>query len=127
MCRAPILFKGIQKIQDSLEEKRWESAYSDAYSELFDIVIEYTRRMTDLDRRVYELHWSTSRREFFKDLLSQRSLKNLIEFEKMFALMKKNGEHPEHIGELIASGNYKRSLKKARREMWKTRECRIVN
>lgn len=126
MCRGPTLFKGIQRVQYSLEEKRWESAYADTYAEIFDDLLHYTVRLNDLERRVFEMHTEVSGREYFAQLLSKRSTRALRDFEKMFRLMKENGEHPEAIDDVLTETNinYEKAIKRAKKQMWRTREPR---
>ena len=121
MCRGPVLFKGLRKIQGVLEEKRWDAAYDDKYAELFDDLLEETMRMSKLEARVWNLHGA---RVNSKAFVSRRCMIILQDMEKTFGAMKTMDEHPEMIGSVILDTdiNYKKEVLRMNREQWKGRE-----
>jgi len=127
MCRGPILFKGLQKIQSALEEKRWNAAYDDTYAELFDELVTHEQGMsarwleaaTEQPPRLATFFLHMGRQvmtEHFADMLHT--------MDRTFQAMRANGEHPELIKDLIFDGdiNYEKEVKRARRHEWKGRE-----
>lgn len=121
MCRGPILFRGLQRIQSALEEKRWGAAYDDKYAELFDDLLEETMRMSKLEARVCNLHGMRVNSNAF---MSRRCMIILQDMEKTFSAMKTMDEHPEMIGSVILDTdiNYKKEVLRMNREQWKGRE-----
>jgi hypothetical protein len=120
MCRGPVLFKGLRKIQDALEEKRWSAAYDDKYAEVFDELLDYTFRVAKIEARVFRLHDVPVNIESF---VSRRCILTLRGMEVTFRTMKSMDEHPDVIGDVINSDiNYKRAVERARHREWRRRE-----
>lgn len=128
MCRGPILFKGFQKIQGTLEETRWNAAYDETYAELFDDLIERERDMRDRWMEVASEEESPRVANLLRNLgqrmMTEQCALILGVFGRTFNAMKANGEHPEDIQDLVYEGtiNYEREVKRARRSEWKGRE-----
>jgi hypothetical protein len=128
MCRGPILFKGLSKIRYALEDKRWESAYDDTYAELFDMILEFVQRFTEVEKRAYAVYVGDdepahARDELFARLFSKRIGEMLGQFDRSFALMKDHGHEPWFVNETILQGvNYKREFRKEQKQHWRARE-----
>jgi hypothetical protein len=121
MCRGPVLFQGLRRIHDALEEKRWSVAYDDKYAELFDDLLDETMRMSKLEARVWNLHGVRVSLDTF---MSKQCMMVLRHMEKTFREMKSMEEHPEMIGSVILDTdiNYKKEWGRVKREMWRGRE-----
>jgi hypothetical protein len=132
MCRGPILFKGLQKIQSALEEKRWNAAYDDVYAELFDELVTHEQGMS---ARWLEAATEQSPnlarffRQLGRDIMTEHFAEMLEKMDRTFKAMKTNGEHPEIIKDLVFDGdiNYEKEVKRARRYAWKGREPHRVH
>ena len=127
MCRGPILFKGLQKIQGALEEKRWNAAYDDTYAELFDELVAHEQGMSARWLEAATAHSPTLAaffRQMGREVMTEHFAEMLEKMDRTFQAMKTNGEHPELIKDLIFDGdiNYEKEVKRARRHEWKGRE-----
>jgi hypothetical protein len=127
MCRGPILFKGLQKIQGALEEKRWDAAYDDTYAELFDELVMHEQGVAARWLEAAAEH-SPNLARFFRqmgrDVMSDHCVDMLQRMDRTFQAMRANGEHPEIIKDIVFDGdiNYEKEVKRARRHEWKSRE-----
>ena len=129
MCRGPILFKGLNKIRQGLEEKRWDAAYDETYAELFDTILDFVKRFTELEKRAYTLYATNTeepspiQQRFFADVFSKRIGEMLGQFDRSFALMKEHGHDPEFMNETVLQGiNYTREFRKGQKKQWKARD-----
>ena len=127
MCRGPILFKGFQKIQGTLEEKRWNAAYDETYAELFDELVTHEQGMSARWLEAATEH-SPNLARFFRqmgrEIMTEHFAEMLEKMDRTFQAMKTNGERPEIIKDLVFDGdiNYEKEVKRARRHAWKGRE-----
>ena len=113
MCRAPIRFKGLHKIERALEEERMNSQYSEAYTELFEYLLEAFQVANEVMPELSDL-W-------------QKGLKaELRDFETTFGVLK-NFYYldPEEIVDEIQEGvilNPKKEKKLWNKEQWSCRD-----
>lgn len=127
MCRGPILFKGLQKIQSALEETRWNAAYDDAYAELFDELVAHEKGLAARWTAAAAEHTpplSAFFRQMGREVMSEHFADMVQRMDRTFHAMRANGEHPELIKDLVFDGeiNYEKEVKRARRFQWKSRE-----
>lgn len=117
MCRKPIYFKGLRKIEAQLDEERFENMYSEAMGCLIDATAEH------LSEHIENIPFmSSSLREWEKEILQDYAMSELKRMEETFKTFKDMyWMHPEDILEEIADGavaNYKRTEKSEKKKEW---------
>lgn len=118
MCRTPIYFKGLRKIEDKLKEERWENMYTEAMGCLIDATAE------ELTEHINECTFtSPTLREWQKEIVQEFAMRQLKSMEETFKALKDvYWLHPEDILEELAEGavvSYKRSEKSfKKKEEW---------
>jgi hypothetical protein len=117
MCRTPIYFRGLRKLESKLEEERCENMYSDAMGCLIEATAEL------LSERIENIPFkSPALKEWQKEMLEEHAMFELKSMEETFKALKNiYWLHPVDILEEIADGvevSYKRSEKKLRKEGW---------
>ena len=117
MCRTPIHFKGLQKIEQALEEKRYDNQCEEVVSEAFDSVFEEYERDLEMWGE-YPLLMSFFSRMTMNHL---RYLENAVSVLRDIDYM-----YPEDIEEGLYEGwvgvNYNRELKRLNKQEWKQRD-----
>lgn len=113
MCRATIRFKGLKKIEEDLEEKRYDEQYMAVFDELITEAIESYMDF------VQEMPFMKG---LYRPLMNE--LKNI---ESTFNSMKNlYSSHPETIAEeMIDYGlelNYKKENRRLTRDQWQGRD-----
>lgn len=117
MCRTPIHFKGLQKIEQALEEKRYDNQCEEVVSEAFDTVFEEYERdietWADIPNIKAFFSWTT--------MCHLRYLENAVS-----VLRDIDGMAPDDIVEFLYEGgvdvNYKRELKRINKHEWSRRD-----
>lgn len=110
MCRTTIRFKGLEKIEQSLAEER----YDNKCAELFDEFIQSSFE---------EMQYWVSVVPHFKSLAQRIALKSLKDVEETIRVMKYDYADPDVMADMIDDGayfNYKKEEKRDRRSMWNT-------
>ena len=110
MCRTTIRFKGLEKIEQSLAEERYENKCA----ELFDEFIQNSFE---------EIQYWVSVVPSSKAIAQRIALSNLKNVEETIRVMKYDYVDPEVMAEMIEEGayfNYKKEAKRDRRSMWNT-------
>lgn len=110
MCRTTIRFKGLEKIEQSLEEERYENKCAELFDEFIQNSFEEIQ------------HW-VSVVPSSKAIVQRIALRNLKEVEETIRVMKYDYVDPEVMAEMIEDGayfNHKKEMKRDRRSMWNT-------
>lgn len=116
MCRTPIFFKGLQKIEQALEEKRYDNQCEEMVSDAFESVFE----QYELDLEMwgeYPLMRSFFRRMTMNHL---RDLENTVSVCRDLDSM-----YPEDMEYFLYEGvgvSYKKELKRLNQQEWKQRD-----
>jgi hypothetical protein len=113
MCRKPIRFKGLDKIEKALEAERYESQYNDAYSELLESCFEVYQSAVEAAPSLGYV-WRHGLQE------------DILELEKTFGVLK-NFYYldPSDIVEEIYEGvvlSPKKEIRRWNREEWAQRD-----
>ena len=112
MCRTTIHFKGLQKIEQALEEERYENQCSDLFDEFIQLALSEMQ------------HW-IGLLPHFKSFAQRNALKTLQEVEETMRVLKADYVYPDTIGEMIddeAYFNYKKEMKRDRKSQWQQRD-----
>ena len=111
MCRTTIRFKGLEKIEQSLAEERYDEKCQQVFGEIFDEAIE---SFTE---------WVGAFPADFSPVISRGVMRELKSIESTFRVMKElDFEDPDSIIHNIAENgvelNYKKEMNRDRRSMW---------
>jgi Ring finger domain len=117
MCRTPILFKGLQKIEQVLEEKRYENQCDEVVSNAFDAIFEQYER--DIEK------WAEY--PLFRRILRNATMDSMRYVENVTKVLKDiDYAYPEdieyHLYEEPLEVNYKREMKRINKQYWQQRD-----